>query len=103
MKFEVKFTNEEGTVVEFTTGRSSLWHAQDAMQNFPDNPAKAGRLSFAWGFFAAKNAGKLEEIGIDDPNMPVEDAIELLADTWDLEIDEAGAKNPLADGRSKSQ
>lgn len=103
MKFEVKFTNEEGKTVEFTTGRSSLWRAQDAAQNFPDNPAKAGRLSFAWGFYAAKNAGKLEEIGIDDPNMPIEDAIDLLADTWDLDIDEAGSKSPLADTHSKSQ
>ncbi|MDO4290267.1 MAG: hypothetical protein Q4C41_03440 [Eggerthellaceae bacterium] len=103
MRFDIKFSNDEGKAVEFTTGRSSLWRAQDATQNFPNNPAKNARLTFAWGFFAARNAGKLAELGIDDPNMPVEDAIELLADTWDLNIDEAGAQAPLADTQSKSQ
>lgn len=101
MIFNVVFTDPEKSI-KFSCGRSSLWKAQDAAMDWPDNPAKAGRLSYAWGYFAAKSAGKLEDLGIVDPAMSLDDAVNFLADMWDLEITEQTEQTaPLADGQSR--
>lgn len=101
MKFNVTFKNDEGKTVEFKTGRTSLWSAQDHVADYPNSPAKAGRLSFAWGYYAALKAKKLKELGVKDLDAPVEDVIEFLADEWDLDIDEATGNAPLANAPSK--
>lgn len=102
MRFDVVFSNDEGTTVRMQTGRSTLWRAQDYVMDYPDNPARGGRLTFAWGYYAAKSAGKLEELGIDE-SASVDDAINTLADWWELDIDEVKASDPLAPGQGTSQ
>lgn len=94
MRFKVKFSDGEKTV-EFVTGRSSLWHAHDAAASFPNNTARSGRLSFAWGYIAAKQAGKLADLGIMDET-ELSEAIDKLADEWDLVIDEENTEEDEA-------
>lgn len=98
LKFSLRFTGEE-KVVEFESGRSSLWRSQDYGAGLPASPSKQGKTDFAWGYFAARQAGRLEELGVPD-GMGVDDAIEWIADNYDLYISDSkkDADAPLAAG-----
>lgn len=95
VKFHFKFDDGK-EAVEFDSGRSALWQAQDFGASLPNTPSKSARTDFAWGYLAAKGAGKLEALGID-PETPIGEAVELLADMYDLTITDAkGDDAPLA-------
>lgn len=95
MKFVFTFTKpEDGEKVEFEGGRTSLWEAQEASEKWPERSTNNSRLDFAWGYFAAKRAEKLKELGID--GMELDEAIDSLADNYDMAIRDN--KAPLADG-----
>lgn len=94
-KFHFKFDDGEKTV-EFDSGRSALWQAQDFGSSLPNTPSKKDRTDFGWGYIAAKQAGKLEELGID-PELPIGEAVESIADAYDLTISDADRDDaPLA-------
>lgn len=98
MKFVFAFTKpEDGKTIEFEGGRTSLWDAQEIAANWPERVTNQSRLDFAWAFCAAKRAGKLKELGID--GLDVEEAIDAIADTYDLSIKDNKPDVPLADGR----
>ncbi len=99
MVYVVTFSNEEGTVAEVGTGRTSLWEAQDWGACLPESPYKGTKVDFAWGYFAAKQAGKLEELGVPE-GTPVAEAVAMLADAYDMTVEKASGKRkadaPLA-------
>lgn len=87
-----KFTLKGDAEFEFEAGRSSLWKATDACEDVPDNAVKNAREDYTWAYFAAEQNGMLEELGV--AGMPVKEAVESLADRFDLEISKASG--PLA-------
>lgn len=97
MVYIVTFSNEQGTTAEFGTGRTSLWEAQDWGAQLPETPYKGTQVDFAWGYFAAKQAGRLEELGVPE-GTPVAEAVAMLADAYDMEVVKAAerASAPLA-------
>ena len=98
MKFLFTFTRpEDGTSVEFEGGRTALWDAQDEAEGWPDRKTNANRLDFAWAYFAAKRAGKLGEIGVE--GMDVHEAIDAIADNYDVNIRDNKPDAPLAVAR----
>ncbi len=93
MKFSFKFTDTNtGESVEIAGGRTALWDAQDAADAWPARKSNEQRLDFAWGYFAAKRAGVLADLGID--GMDAEQAVDYIADNYDLHISDGAA--PLA-------
>ena len=86
MKFNLRYEGEDGSVVEFATGRTSLWDAQD----------------YAWAFFAARQAGKLAELGVPE-GCEVEEGLRYLADNYDFSIarDDDEEEAPLASKPAK--
>lgn len=98
-KFRFTFTNDEGTV-EFEAGRTSLWDAMDEGAKLPDSPSKSQKQDFMWAYFAAKQNGKLAELGIED-GAPVDEAIRHLADTYDMVIEQDKGDAPLASAPAK--
>lgn len=96
MKFHFTFTETAtGKVTECDGGRTSLWDAQDLSDTWPERKSNEGRADFAWGYFAAKCAGIMKQLGIDA--MDAEEAIAHLADNYDLHIGDN--KAPLAGGQ----
>lgn len=93
MVFKVAFSGN-GERVEFGTGRTSLWEAQDYGAALPDSPARQQKVDWAWGYFAARQAGMLERLGVPN-DTPRDEAIAMLADSYDLDITRAGDA-PLA-------
>lgn len=95
-KFVIKFVGDDETV-EVHTGRLSLWKSLDYGGELPDSPTKKYRTDFAWGYFAAEQAGMLDKLGIG--GMDVNTAIEHLADNFDMEIGEEEPKVRPIDGQ----
>lgn len=94
MKFDFTFTNtDDGSQVKLQGGRTSLWDAQDHCEPIKATRSYSGQLDFAWGYFAAKAAGKLAELGVDD-GMDADEAIRLIADNFDMKVEDRTA--PLA-------
>lgn len=98
MKWKLTLTNDEKKI-EVITGRSSLWTAQDFSATLPDTPSRSNKADYAWAYYAAKQAGKLEELGVEE-NDDVLKVIEYLGDTYDL-ISEDYKKSPLAHAQEK--
>ena len=97
MKFTFKFTPADGgEEIVIPGGRQALWDAQDEAEGWPERKTNPTRLDFAWGYFAAKRAGKLAELGAE--GMEVEEAIGHIADHFDMLIDENKPDAPL-DGK----
>jgi hypothetical protein len=97
MSFKFHFTFDDGeSKVTCTAGRTSLWKAQDyGMAIMKDHAgSRGGRQDFAWGYFAAKDAGILEQLGITD-SMDIDQAVDHLADSYDLTIDDKKDSSPL--------
>ncbi len=95
MKFTFKFTPADGgEEIVIPGGRQALWDAQDEAEGWPERKTNPTRLDFAWGYFAAKRAGKLAELGAE--GMEVEEAIGYIADHFDMLIDENKPDAPLA-------
>lgn len=95
MKFTFKFTpTDGGEETAFPGGRQALWDAQDEAEGWPERKTNASRLDFAWGYFAAKRAGKLAELGVE--GMDAEEAIGHIADYFDLHISDSSPAAPLA-------
>ena len=68
MRFNLRYESTEGgKVIEFATGRTSLWDAQDYANTIPEGVSKRAKVDYAWAFFAAQQAGKLEELGSASP------------------------------------
>lgn len=107
-RFKMTFSNGEGKEITCEAGRASLWKANDAEVLFPDNEIRHQRVDYAWGFYAAQQAGILPQLGIDDENIDVVDAVPIIADEWDLAIqkngdsEEADNANPLEGSPDKS-
>lgn len=78
--FELKDGDKK---VEYDAGRTSNWQALDAVKDWPETPSKQIRFDFAWAFIAAKQAGKLAEVGIDE-GTPIDEAADYIADTYDV-------------------
>lgn len=95
MKFTFKFTpTDGGEEIVIPGGRQALWDAQDEAVGWPERKTNPTRLDFAWGYFAAKRAGKLAELGAE--GMEVEEAIGHIADHFDMLIDDNKPDAPLA-------
>lgn len=95
MKFTFKFTPADGgEEIVIPGGRQALWDAQDEAEGWPERKTNPTRLDFAWGYFAAKRAGKLAELGVE--GMEVEEAIGHIADYFDLHISDSSPAAPLA-------
>lgn len=90
MKYHFSFSGLKE--VEFDGARSSLWNALDLAATWEARPSNKFRQDFAWGYFAAERAGKLEDLGVN--GMSVDEAVDFLADNFDMEITDAPA--PLA-------
>ena len=75
--------------------------AQEIAAEWPKRPTNQNRLDFAWAYCAAKRAGKLNELGVE--GMGAEEAIDAIADTYDVEIkdNKPEADAPLADAPSE--
>lgn len=96
MKFTFKFTNiDTGAETSMQGGRQALWDAQDEAEDWPERKSNAARLDFAWAYFAAKRAGRLDEIGVK--GMETEDAIGYIADNYDVNISDTKQTAPLAE------
>lgn len=102
MKFDLRYEGNDGKVVEFSTGRTSLWDAQDYSAGLPDGVNKRAKEDFAWAFFAAKQAGKLAELGVPE-GCEVEEGLRYLADNYDFSIvrDDDEDEAPLASKPAK--
>lgn len=95
MKFTFKFTDTyTGEETTIPGGRQALWDAQDGAEGWPERKTNPTRLDFAWGYFAAKRAGKLAELGVE--GMEVEEAIGHIADNFDMLITDTKPDAPLA-------
>lgn len=94
LKFKFTLTGE-GKTVEFEAGRSSLWKATEEGTKFPNSPVKSAKQDYAWVYFAAKQRGKLAELGVAD-GMTMDEAIEVIADNFDYDIQKVGDEAPLA-------
>lgn len=95
MKFTFKFTPADGgEEIVIPGGRQALWDAQDEAEGWPERKTNPTRLDFAWGYFAAKRAGKLAELGAE--GMEVEEAIGHIADHFDMLIEDNKPDAPLA-------
>lgn len=98
MKFLFTFTKpEDGTTVEIEGGRTALWAAQEEAAGWPDRPTNNNRLDFAWAYFAAKRANALKELGVE--GMDTAEAIDAIADMYDMAIKDNKPDAPLADAR----
>ena len=102
MKFNLRYEGEDGSVVEFATGRTSLWDAQDYASTIPDGVNKRAKEDYAWAFFAARQAGKLAELGVPE-DCEVEEGLRYLADNYDFSIarDDDEDEAPLASKPAK--
>lgn len=102
MKFNLRYEGEDGSVVEFATGRTSLWDAQDYASTIPDGVNKRAKEDYAWAFFAAQQAGKLAELGVPE-GCEVEEGLRYLADNYDFSIarDDDEEEAPLASKPAK--
>lgn len=102
MRFNLRYESDEGgKVIEFATGRTSLWDAQDYANTIPESVNKRAKVDYAWAFYAAQQAGKLGELGVPD-GCGVEDGLRYLADNYDFSVvkdDEEDA--PLASEPAK--
>ena len=95
MKFTFKFTpTDGGEEIVVPGGRQALWDAQDEAVGWPERKTNPTRLDFAWGYFAAKRAGILAELGAE--GMEVEEAIGHIADHFDMLIEDNKPDAPLA-------
>jgi len=94
MAFKVKIRDiETGKEIEAAALRSTLWDALDYKDQLPETQSKDQRADYAWAFFAARRAGILAKIGIDD-DIQVDDAIADMADRFDVSFEEV-ASAPL--------
>ena len=98
-KFRFTFTNDKETV-EFEAGRTSLWDAMDESAKLPDSPSKSQKQDFMWAYFAAKQNGKLAELGVKD-DAPIDEAIRHIADEYDMNIEQDKGDAPLASAPAK--
>lgn len=93
--FKTKVTFTGDTTVEVMAGRSSLWDAQDAAVGLPESDSKNLKSDYLWAYFAAKQAGKLDELGVKE-DTPRDEAIAFLGDHYDLAFERADDAAPLA-------
>ncbi len=79
------FTLQDGKKdpIEFDSGRTANWKAVDFADGLPDSPSKDARFQFAWAYYAAEQAGKLDALDIPE-GTPIEEAIEYIADLFDV-------------------
>ena len=98
-KFRFTFANGKETV-EFDAGRTSLWDAMDEAAKLPDSPSKTQKQDFMWAYFAAKQNGKLAELGIGE-DATIEEAIRIIADGFDINIEQGRGDAPLASAPAK--
>ncbi len=79
------FTLQDGKKdpIEFDSGRTANWKAVDFADGLPDSPSKDARFQFAWAYYAAEQAGKLDAMDIPE-GTPIEEAIEYIADQFDI-------------------
>lgn len=99
-RFHMTFTPDAGGQdVELTTGRTTLWEAQDYGATIPDTPSKDSRVDFAWAYFAARKAGRLADLGISE-DTPTDEAVGAIADSYGVNITREQA--PLAQGLAES-
>ena len=92
-RYTATLSNEEKTVT-FTLTELARWDALDAAQPIEQTPSRAAKTDYLWAYFAAKAAGKLDELGVDEAE-PLE-AIRQLASAFELEVDEQKKAVPLA-------
>lgn len=83
LKYHFTLTDGKNDPIEFDAGRTANWKAVDFADTLPDSPSKDARFQFAWTYYAAKQAGKLDALGITD-DTPIEEAIEFIADQFDV-------------------
>lgn len=100
LKFKFTLTGEDGKKIEFEAGRSSLWKGTEESAKFPASPVKNAKQDYAWVYFAAKQRGKLADLGVDE-SMSLEEAIEVIADNFDYDIQKAEDDAPLASAPAK--
>lgn len=100
MKFVFTFSKpEDGSEITIEGGRTALWEAQEKAAGWPERVTNQNRLDFAWAYMAAKRAGKLKELGLD--GLGFDEAVDALADTYDVSIRDNKPDAPLADARSE--
>ena len=89
------FTLQDGKKepIEFDAGRTANWKAVDYADTLPDSPSKDARFQFAWAYYAAEQAGKLEALEIPE-GAPIEEAIEYIADQSDVVRIDDNSKEP---------
>lgn len=99
LKFKFTLKGDEGTK-EFTAGRSSLWKATEEGAKLPDSPVKSAKQDYMWVYFAAQQNGLLAELGVPD-GASIGEAIDILADSYDYDIEQAKDDAPLASAHAK--
>ncbi|KRN55041.1 MAG: hypothetical protein KHZ79_06240 [Atopobium minutum] len=97
-KVECTFSGDDKTV-SVIGGRSSLWKAQDYTATLPETDSKSMKSDYSWAYYLAEQSGKLEELGC--AGMPFEDAINYLADSYDVEIKPVEDEAPLVSTPAK--
>ena len=102
LKYHFTLQDGKNAPIEFDAGRTANWKAVDFAGNLPDSPSRDARFQFAWAFFAAEQAGKLDALDIPE-GTTVEDAIAYIADQFDVVRIDDNSKDsaPLADTPAK--
>lgn len=95
-----KFTLQDGKKkpIVFYAGRTSNWDALDYTDKLEKTPSLDSQKDFYWVYFAAKQTGNLEKLGVDEESTP-EAAVRHIADTFDeckVEVVEGDSTVPLA-------
>jgi hypothetical protein len=97
-RYEFHMTTEGGELVTYSALRTALWDAEDFLADVPKkSPTRVQRVNYAWAFFAARELGKLQELGITSED-PAE-GIKQMVNTCEFDIAEA----PLAKGPKESR
>lgn len=94
VKFKIVLSDGDKSV-EIGTGRTALWQAQDYGATLPDTESKRARTDYAWAYYAAAQAGRLAELGVPE-GAGVAEAVDLIADAYDMVVDKADETAPLA-------
>ena len=102
LKYHFTLQDGKNEPIEFDAGRTANWKAVDFADKLPDSPSKDARFQFAWAYYAAEQAGKLEALDIPE-GTPIEEAIEYIADQYDVVRIDDNSKDtaPLASTPAK--